>query len=120
MTTTSDPRNFKAQIVSRMQWAEAVDGRHHWHYDGVALVDRWNGCTMVNPLCPDDLCILPYGHPGMAEGWHHLGTDVGPNQYELAELHPRGPNARPRDLVELGWKRQRELYPDDPMWKEQS
>jgi hypothetical protein len=24
------------------------------------MSDRdWNGCTLINPLCPDDLCILP-------------------------------------------------------------
>lgn len=31
-------------------------------------------CTLVNHLCPDDLCYLPYGHIGAKEGYHILGT----------------------------------------------
>jgi len=43
---------------------------------GLYWVDRsgWAQCPLVNPLCPDDLCILPEGHAGTAEGYHVLGT----------------------------------------------
>ena len=33
-------------------------------YDGypkIEVPERWNGCLLVNPLCPDDLCWLPAG-----------------------------------------------------------
>lgn len=85
-----------------------------WHYDGVSMPDDWNGCPMINPLCPDDLCWLPYAHPGFDKGVHFLGTDADAVKYdpEIMKLHPRGPNATEVDLVELGHKRQREMFPD--------
>lgn len=39
--------------------------------------DPTDHCTMINPLCPDDLCVLPYGHPGTPKNEHLLGTMYG-------------------------------------------
>jgi hypothetical protein len=34
-------------------------------------------CTWVNGLCPDDLCVLPYGHIYMRSNRHITGTRYG-------------------------------------------
>jgi hypothetical protein len=31
-------------------------------------------CPFVNRLCPEDLCYLPAGHVGSADGYHITGT----------------------------------------------
>jgi hypothetical protein len=42
----------------------------------IEVPERWNGCLLVNPLCPDDLCWLP-AENGRQHRWHCLGTDRG-------------------------------------------
>lgn len=37
----------------------------------------WRGCNLVNPLCPDDLCVLPASHRGP----HQLMTDIEPGPH---------------------------------------
>lgn len=75
-------------------------------------------CPLVNPLCPNDLCILEANHPGTEQGWHTLGTDPydqphryirpGSKNYVLF-LHPDGPGVSDADLIAAGADRAREL-----------
>jgi len=71
-------------------------------------------CTFVNPLCPEDLCYLPYDHVGSKWGYHVLGT----TNYSYAEkfdtkkfpsLMPAGTERK--KLISVGWKIQREWFP---------
>ena len=49
-------------------------------FDEIFVEGTWENlpdrrrCPLVNPLCPDDFCVLPAGHVGAAEGWHWLQT----------------------------------------------
>lgn len=51
----------------------------------------WMGCPMINPLCPDDLCRLPFGHEGMLDNRHILSTTPWdpdtPYRESLVHLH---------------------------------
>lgn len=40
-------------------------------------------CQLVNPLCPDDLCLLPYRH----RGGHRLGTMSQDDRFVLSKEH---------------------------------
>lgn len=79
-------------------------------------------CLLVNPLCPDDLCVLPRNHPGTKKNEHLLGTMYGsaglnPSpKYRLKMsrhmfLAPEG--STEDDLMELGCKRAEELWPSE-------
>lgn len=46
-------------------------------HDGVTYDRRMTHCTLVNPLCPNDLCVLPAGHPGTVKREHLLSTMYG-------------------------------------------
>jgi hypothetical protein len=81
-------------------------------------------CTWVNALCPDDLCVLEYGHPGTKQNRHITGTTAGSANTSRAEqeellkddaatgwiegagyLAPRGTSVE--DLITLGWRQAR-------------
>lgn len=115
----TDQRRAIAELNSHLRFHEPAEGgRSRWHYDGVSLPADWNGCPLVNPLCPDDLCWLPYAHPGFEIGVHFLGTSAEPTAWkDQMELHPRGPNATQSDLIDLGRHRQVELFPDTARWR---
>lgn len=83
-----------------------------WFYDGAPLYRDWNGCPYVNPLCPNDLCFLPYGHPGMWDGVHMLGTSAEPSVMQHKGLHPLGQHVHKNELWDLGWRRQHEMFPE--------
>jgi hypothetical protein len=51
-------------------------------------------CTFVNPLCPEDLCYLPYDHVGSKK---------------FPSLMPAGTERK--KLISVGWKIQREWFP---------
>jgi len=92
-----------------------------------AVVEDAGRCTLVNPLCPDDLCVLPYGHAGTPKREHLLGTMYGSayaaeHSYAEALRHrerlssvmymaPQGTSES--ELIRLGRKRARELWPDE-------
>lgn len=80
-------------------------------------------CTFVNGLCPDDLCVLAYGHPFTRQHRHITGTTYGsanttwPEQLEILRnpdlcawakgnhyMAPRG--TKEAELVRLGWELQ--------------
>lgn len=66
---------------------------------------RWNGCKLVNPLCPDDLCILP-PHPQWP--MHKLGTAGEPFVVsDVMFMHPEAQTAE--DLVMAGWEAQERM-----------
>jgi hypothetical protein len=68
-------------------------------------------CTLVNPACPDDLCILPAGHVGTEEKVHILGTD----RYSEAvryDFPMAPPGTDDEELVRLGWEEQFRRFPD--------
>lgn len=80
---------------------------------GAAWLDRseWPQCPLVNPNCPDDLCILPAGHVGTAEGYHVLGTmaytDAG--KFSMEAMMPEGTDAGA--LYTEGVRRAEVLWP---------
>ena len=58
-------------------------------------------CPLVNPLCPDDLCVLPGGHLGE----HQLETMVEP-----------GPVSQIMFLMPQGTQRQTLIAAGDAYW----
>jgi hypothetical protein len=94
-------------------WCEAV--MREQGVDGWYLVDRsgWPQCPMVNPLCPVDLCILPAGHAGTAEGYHVLGTTAysAAEQFPLEWMVPTG--ASVAELYLQGVHLAEIMFPDD-------
>lgn len=93
----------------------------------------YSDCTLVNPLCPGDLCVLWYGHKGMSEGKHLLSTMPGsaarpsderdtsypaddPESYvnevdmDVMFLAPQGTTEE--ELIQLGCDKADELWPD--------
>jgi len=82
---------------------------------------RWEGCQLVNPLCPDDLCILPKDHVGTKQGYHILGTTPWDDPLHVTKrsvmflLQEETGDSREvdqNDLIRIGWTRQQELFPD--------
>lgn len=64
----------------------------------------WQGCTMVNPYCPDDVCVRPAGH----RGGHTLGTMAYDEQ--TRRKFPMLPDGASYDeVVATGWDRARDL-----------
>jgi hypothetical protein len=78
-------------------------------------VDRsgWPQCPLVNPQCPEDLCILPAGHDGTVEGYHVLGTTSyhSAYKYPLDWMMPEGTTSEV--LIEEGRRRRQEMFPDE-------
>lgn len=70
---------------------------------------KWRGCTLVNPLCPTDLCVLPKTHKGL----HKLHTSPEPEK--LSKVLKRAHNriTDPWELVKLGWEKASELWPEN-------
>lgn len=85
-------------------------------------------CTFVNPLCPDDLCVLEYGHPFSAQGHHITGTMYGSANTSRADqldilcdksksgwlagyCAPQGTSIN--ELIELGWVEQDTMLEDE-------
>lgn len=75
---------------------------------------------MVNMLCPDDLCVLPAGHPGTPKNEHLLGTMYGSAYEDLKKAlkyrKPMSRRAMPmappgtsvEDLWRMGWEMRRD------------
>lgn len=81
-------------------------------------------CTFVNPACPDDLCVLEYGHPWASRNRHITGTTYGSanttreeqavilrnkalSGWAVGYLASKGTSQE--ELIKLGWKKQEEL-----------
>lgn len=74
----------------------------------------WQGCEMVNALCPSDLCQLPAGHLGVAENIHWVGTSVEPMQLHKRYIQMAPDIGVPHDeasLYALGWALDYKLNP---------
>jgi hypothetical protein len=72
---------------------------------------RAKHCTLVNPLCPDDLCQLEYGHEGADRGEHALSTMIDCSAVsDLMFMAPAG-TTKPH-LMRLGYDRAMELWPE--------
>lgn len=64
-------------------------------------------CQLINPLCPDDLCILPHGH----KGYHRLGTMSEPMKLDMRhtfKMH-KGTSTNDDELARLGWEHAQRL-----------
>lgn len=85
--------------------------------------EPYSDCTLVNPLCPTDLCQLWYGHKGTDEHKHLLGTMPGslPDSTNDPEdcvqevsdvmfMAARGTKAQA--LMTKGWTRAAQLWPE--------
>jgi hypothetical protein len=73
----------------------------------------WAQCPLINPMCPDDLCVLPAGHVGTTEDYHVTGT----MSYGQAEKFPREwmrpEGSNPQFLMQEGWRVADIMFPDD-------
>jgi hypothetical protein len=80
-----------------------------WKYDE-RLHER---CPLVNPLCPDDLCILRKGHPGASQNCHWLGTN--PDIIKLNNIMYMADDDDMTDmrLIYAGATMQELLFPED-------
>jgi hypothetical protein len=99
-------------------------GEQEWSADrkkGSADWRHWKGCQLVNPLCPDDLCVLPKNHVGTEQGYHILGTTAWDNPLHVTKrsvlflLQEETGDEREVDregLIRIGWTRQQELWPN--------
>lgn len=83
---------------------------------------QWQGCTLVNPLCPDDLCDLPPHHEGTEEGIHRLSTFIHPMEvasdmemvwYVVGSHREIPTNLDEQDLRRLGHELAVELWPEE-------
>jgi hypothetical protein len=78
-------------------------------YQDADLLGDEERCPMVNPACPEDLCVLPVGHPGAEQKIHILGTD----NYEWATKYKDFPMAAlghtDSELINLGCIEQQRL-----------
>lgn len=65
----------------------------------------WRGCLLLNPFCPDDLCVLDPEEHTEDTRWHQLETMIEPQRlgWEPTLYHPR-PHERvtPRKLMKAG------------------
>lgn len=68
-------------------------------------MDDWRGCTLVNPLCPDDLCVLP-----PHKGWHCLSTMIEPGPVWSGMKRAAAGTSR-ENLIQLGCDKAAELKP---------
>jgi hypothetical protein len=100
----------------RLQLGKLV--RAEMHRQGVEAVYKMGPfegdlCTMINPLCPNDLCYLPYGHVGTDEGYHVTGTVPYDNaeKFKDFDMAPKGTSRD--DLTTMGWDQARELFGED-------
>lgn len=57
-------------------------------------------CQLVNPYCPEDLCILPITH----KGFHHLGTMSEPTPLPHMRRAIKGGPYTEDQLSNLGWE----------------
>lgn len=73
----------------------------------MSVHDDWQGCMLVNPLCPDDLCLEPAGH---SPGKHQLGTMRTDAWTRIRKpMYVSTTASTSRDLIEEGWDRQQQL-----------
>jgi hypothetical protein len=66
----------------------------------------WNGCLLVNPLCPDDLCWLPLNEDGSQHDLHCLGTMPWDQRLRLTGrdiMFMSTSSALPEQLYLEGW-----------------
>jgi len=103
-----DSGTFAGVVTVRLR-----DVREKWGFAKVEVPERWNGCLLVNPLCPDDLCWLP-AEPGHNHIWHCLGTmpwdqriTIGGSAFYMSKTA-----VTERDLIKEGAEKQWELFGD--------
>lgn len=87
-------------------------------YPKVEVEERWNGCKLVNPLCPDDLCWLPVEEGKQYHLLHCLGTDRWCDRFTLSDrpaMYLSETAETQRDLIKEGAEKQWELFGD---WRE--
>ena len=70
-------------------------------------------CQMINALCPDDLCVLPWIHKGP----HQLGTMDKPTRIKhrairRVKYNPLAPYTEDQ-LIEMGWQLRTKLFPGE-------
>lgn len=84
------------------------------------LRGHWNGCLLVNPLCPDDLCWLPAtDHQHM---WHCLGTDPWDHRFTLSgtAFYMSKTSTTESELIREGWFKQLDLFPQEREFRRQT
>ena len=68
---------------------------------------RQRQCPLVNPACPDDLCVLPAAHASL----HQLQTMVEPGEVWDGMFLMSG-NPRIRTLIDAGYRASQKLADD--------
>ena len=71
-------------------------------FQAVDLLQRQPRCPLVNPACPDDLCILPAGHAGTREQVHVLGTTPYDHATRFQSFLMADVGTEDRELIRLG------------------
>jgi hypothetical protein len=88
--------------------------KEKWGVPRVHVPEKWNGCLLVNPLCPEDLCWLPAanGHQHM---WHCLGTDPWDHRFTLGgtAFFMSKTATNTHDLWMEGFRAQLLAFPDE-------
>jgi hypothetical protein len=98
--------------------------RFSYNHPKVEVPNRhWNGCLLVNTLCPDDLCWLPLNEDGSQHKAHCLGSSPWD---ERLHLHVRDvmfmstESTTPEELIHEGWLVQIRICPGDREFRRQT
>lgn len=76
----------------------------------------WNGCLLVNPMCPDDLCWLPLNEDGSQHTAHCLHTMPWNERLHLTKrdaMFMSESSHTPEHLYLEGWMVALKLFPQE-------
>lgn len=109
----TSPTKIRSQIAQMVERHLAETGEDWWN----AKVPWGRRCPLVNPMCPDDLCVLPANHFGAAEGYHVLGTTSYSEAPKLPLEWMRPDGTSDEELIAEGARLQREMHPE--LWADE-
>jgi hypothetical protein len=92
-----------------------------WGHPKVEVPERWNGCLLVNPLCPDDLCWLPAVN-GRQHREHCLGTDPWDYRFTISgtAFYMSKTSTTQGELIHEGWIKQIQSSPQEAEFRRQT
>jgi hypothetical protein len=83
----------------------------------------WNGCLLVNPLCPNDLCWLPLNEDGSQHTALCLGSSRWDERLHLTKndiMFMSTSSILPEHLELEGWMVQLRMYPEEAEFRRQT
>jgi hypothetical protein len=95
--------------------------KESWGHPKIEVSEDWNGCLLVNPLCPDDLCWLPVVN-GRQHQMHCLGTDSWDYRFSLAgsSFYMSKISTTKQGLITEGWQQQLKRSPAEAEFRRQT